>query len=153
MSRADELAYVSRPSSPRASARRELSPVEVVEACIERIEARNPSLNAFVFKGFDERARARQGGRAGGHVAARSSAAARRADGDEGPVRLQARLEGTFGGIRALKDIVIDAYCLWAERIEQAGAIIVGKTNSPVMGLCGRPATTRCSGRRATPST
>ena len=29
--------------------RRELSPVEVVDACIERIQARNDSLNALVY--------------------------------------------------------------------------------------------------------
>jgi hypothetical protein len=43
----------------------------------------------------------------------------------------------TFGGVRALKDFVPDFYCSWAERMEQAGAIIVGKTNSPVMGFRG----------------
>ena len=43
----------------------------------------------------------------------------------------------TLGGIRALRELVIDAYCTYAERMEQAGAILVGKTNSPVMGLRG----------------
>ena len=37
---------------------REVSPVELVNACIERIEQRNPSLNAVVYKGFDERSSA-----------------------------------------------------------------------------------------------
>jgi amidase/aspartyl-tRNA(Asn)/glutamyl-tRNA(Gln) amidotransferase subunit A len=43
----------------------------------------------------------------------------------------------TFGGVRALKDFVPDYYCVFAERIERAGAILVGKTNSPVMGFRG----------------
>src|SRR5204862_3824110 len=43
----------------------------------------------------------------------------------------------TFGGVRALKDYVPDFYCPFAERIERAGAILVGKTNSPVMGFRG----------------
>jgi amidase len=43
----------------------------------------------------------------------------------------------TFGGVRALRDFVPDFYCAWAERMERAGAIIVGKTNSPVMGFRG----------------
>jgi amidase/aspartyl-tRNA(Asn)/glutamyl-tRNA(Gln) amidotransferase subunit A len=34
--------------------RREVSPVELVDACIRRIEERNPSLNAFVYFGFDD---------------------------------------------------------------------------------------------------
>src|SRR5438105_5832002 len=43
----------------------------------------------------------------------------------------------TFGGIRALKDLKLDLSCIYAERIERAGAIILGKTNSPVMGFRG----------------
>ncbi|CAN5351680.1 amidase [soil metagenome] len=43
----------------------------------------------------------------------------------------------TFGGIRALADFSLDAHCAYAERMEQAGAIILGKTNSPVMGFRG----------------
>ncbi len=43
----------------------------------------------------------------------------------------------TFGGIRALEDFVGDFYCGYAERMEPAGAVPVGKTNSPVMGFRG----------------
>ena len=43
----------------------------------------------------------------------------------------------TFGGVRALKDLVIDAYCTYAERVEKAGAILIGKTNSPILGFRG----------------
>jgi amidase/aspartyl-tRNA(Asn)/glutamyl-tRNA(Gln) amidotransferase subunit A len=43
----------------------------------------------------------------------------------------------TFGGIRALKDYKTNMYCMFAERMEQAGAIILGKTNSPVFGFRG----------------
>ena len=43
----------------------------------------------------------------------------------------------TFGGVRALADTVIDASCPYVERMERAGAIVVGKTNSPVMGFRG----------------
>jgi Amidase len=43
----------------------------------------------------------------------------------------------TFGGVRAFRDFVPDFYCAWAERMEAAGAIILGKTNSPVMGFRG----------------
>jgi amidase/aspartyl-tRNA(Asn)/glutamyl-tRNA(Gln) amidotransferase subunit A len=43
----------------------------------------------------------------------------------------------TFGGIRALKDYVVDTNCMFVERMEQAGAITVGKTNSPVFGFRG----------------
>ena len=57
----DELAYVSAHELATRIRRRDLSPVEVVEAFIRRIEARNPSLNAFVYLGFDSaRAKARE---------------------------------------------------------------------------------------------
>jgi amidase len=43
----------------------------------------------------------------------------------------------TFGGIRALKDLTLDISCPFAERIQRAGAIVLGKTNSPIMGFRG----------------
>jgi amidase len=43
----------------------------------------------------------------------------------------------TMGGIRALKDYRPPFACAWCERMERAGAIIVGKTNAPTMGLRG----------------
>ena len=47
MSGADELPWASASELALRIRRRELSPVEVVDACIARIEARNPSLNAL----------------------------------------------------------------------------------------------------------
>jgi amidase/aspartyl-tRNA(Asn)/glutamyl-tRNA(Gln) amidotransferase subunit A len=43
----------------------------------------------------------------------------------------------TFGGVRALKDWIADSSCAYVERIERAGAILLGKTNSPIMGFRG----------------
>ena len=54
MTMADELAYITVVELAGRIRRREVSPVEVVEATIERIEARNPSLNALVYLGFDD---------------------------------------------------------------------------------------------------
>src|SRR5918996_6104385 len=65
MASSDELAYASAAELAARIRRRELSPVEVVDAFIARIEARNPSLNAFVYFGFDDaRQRAREAERA-----------------------------------------------------------------------------------------
>ena len=50
----EDLAYMSAAEIAERVRRRRLSPVEIVEAAIARIETRNPSLNAFVFKGFDD---------------------------------------------------------------------------------------------------
>ena len=35
-------------------AKREVTPAELIEAAIERIERHNPKLNAVVFKGYDD---------------------------------------------------------------------------------------------------
>ncbi len=132
-----DMALASASELALAIRRREMSPVEVLDGFAARIEERNPTLNALVFLDLDQaRERAR---------------AAERAvlDGAElGPLHgvptamkdlfdFKPGWPATFGGIPALKDFVLDAYCGWAERMEAAGAIIVGKTNSPVMGFRG----------------
>ena len=53
---ADEFAYMSAAEIAERIRRRRLSPVEIVDASIARIERRNPSLNAFIFEGFDDAA-------------------------------------------------------------------------------------------------
>jgi amidase len=133
----DELAYLTAAKLAARIRRREVSPVEVVDACIERIEARNPTLNAFVYYGFDdarERARAAEqalaSGAAIGPLHGVPTAMKDLFDFKPGWV-------STLGGIRALEDFRVDFYCSFAERIERAGAIIVGKTNSPTMGFRG----------------
>ena len=137
MALSDELAYASAAELAARIRRRELSPVEVVEAFIPRIEARNPSLNAFVYFGF-ENARA----------LAREAEQTLMSGAELGPLHgvpcalkdlfdFKPGWKSTFGGVRALKDFVPDFHCAFAERIEQAGAILLGKTNSPVMGFRG----------------
>ena len=117
--------------------RHELSPVELMRSTIERIERRNPSLNAFVYLDFDqamEKARAAEAAVASGANLGLLHGV---------PTAMKDLFDfkpgwpATFGGIRALRDQVIDAYCTYSERMERAGAILVGKTNSPVMGLRG----------------
>jgi amidase len=137
MSETDELAYLSAAETALRIRSRELSPVEAVDAAIARIEARNGDLNAFVHLGFEdalERARAAEQAVASGA--------------ELGPLHgvptamkdlfdFKPGWPSTFGGVRALKGYVPDFYCVFAERIERAGAILVGKTNSPVMGFRG----------------
>ena len=130
-------AWASAADLARRIRRRELSPVDVMTATIERIERRNPSLNAFVHVDFEQ-----------AMDRARAAEAAARSDAPLGPLHgVPAAMKdlfdfkpgwpATFGGIRALRHQVIDAYCHFAERMEQAGAILVGKTNAPIMGLRG----------------
>jgi amidase/aspartyl-tRNA(Asn)/glutamyl-tRNA(Gln) amidotransferase subunit A len=133
----EDLAYMSAAAIAAAVRRRDLSPVEIVESTIERIEKRNPSLNAIVFKGF-----------ADARAAARTAEAAVMSGAPLGPLHgvpsaikdlfdFKPGWPFTFGGIRAMKDCVAQWHCVFAERVEKAGAILIGKTNSPIMGLRG----------------
>src|ERR1700738_109400 len=106
MALADHLAYMSPAEIAFRIRQREFSPVEVVDAFIARIEARNPSLNAFVFKGFDD---ARKEAKAAEAAVTNGSAL--------GPLHgvptaikdlfdFKPGWPYTFGGIRAMKDCV-----------------------------------------------
>ena len=133
----DDLAYMSAAELALLIRRKAVSPVEVMERTIARIEARNPSLNALVFLGFDD-----------ARKAAKEAEAALMTGAAIGPLHgVPAAIKdlfdfkpgwpATFGGVRALKDNIAHWYCPFAERIEKGGAILVGKTNAPVMGLRG----------------
>ena len=149
MALADELAYMTAGELAGRIRRRQLSPVEVVDAFIERIQARNDSLNALVYLGFaDARRRAREA-----EKALVSGVELGLLHGVPTAIKdlfdFQPGWPATFGGIRALKELTLDISCAFAERIQRAGAIVVGKTNSPIMGFRA-PATTTCSGPAAT---
>src|SRR3954463_9341057 len=135
MSVADELAYMNVVELAGLIRRRELSPVEVLDATIERIETRNPSLNALVYLGFDDaRAAAREA-----EQALTTGAAVRLLYGVPAAVKdlfdFRPGWPATFGGIPALRDFELDTYCAFAERAEQAGAVLVGKGKSPGKGF------------------
>jgi amidase len=133
----DDLAYSTATDLAARIRRRDLSPVELLDAVIARIEARNPSLNALVFTAFDE---ARDGARQAERALTSGEAI--------GPLHgvptalkdlfdFKPGWPATFGGVRALRDFSVPARCTYAERMEAAGAVLVGKTNSPVMGFRG----------------
>ncbi|WP_028782251.1 amidase [Thalassobacillus devorans] len=137
MALSSELQYKSVAELSSLLKNKELSPVEMLDMFIARIEERNESLNAFVFTDF-EGARERA-----------STVEKRLLDGEEvGPLAgiptaikdlfdFKPGWPSTFGGIRAFKDNIVDFYCTYAERVEAEGAVLVGKTNSPVMGFRG----------------
>ena len=138
MSGAEDLARTeSAAALAKKIRRKEVSPLEVLDTAIERIEAHNPKINALVIFGYDD---ARKAAKA-------AEAAIMRGDAvgplHGVPIAMKDCFDykpgwvTTFGGIRALKDYVVDTYCMFVERMEQAGAIFVGKTNSPVFGFRG----------------
>jgi amidase len=134
----DELAWKSAAEIALLIRHRALSPVEVVDATLERIDRRNPSLNAIVHVGRED--------------ARKAAKAAEKAVGGGDPIGplhgvptaikdlfdFKPGWPATFGGIPSMAKTVIDDYCGYSERIERhAGAILVGKTNSPIMGFRG----------------
>ena len=133
----NDFAYVGAAELARRIRTREVSPVEVMNATIAGIEARNPSLNALIFTDFDAaRAAARQA-----ETAVMSGADLPPLHGVPAAIKdlfdFKPGWPTTFGGVRALKDNIAQFHCVFAERIEGGGAILVGKTNSPTMGFRG----------------
>ncbi len=137
MSLGDELAYTSASEIALLIRQRKLSPVEVIDAFLDRIENRNPSINAFIFVGADD---ARKAAKEAENAVMKGDTLAPL---HGVPVAIKDLFDfkpgwpATFGGIRAMKDFVMHTHCAFAERIEEAGAVILGKTNSPTMGMRG----------------
>jgi amidase len=108
---------------------KQVTPAELVEAAIERIERHNPTLNAVVYKGFDD--------------------ARRWANGDlpMGPFHgvpflikdLAMPVAGwpRTSGSRFARDLVDAADGGLTRRYRQAGVVPLGKTNTPEFGITG----------------
>lgn len=116
---------------------RKLSPVDSVKAAIEATTQRNPSLNAIIFTDFDgalERARELEAKIMRGEPFGRMAGV---------PTLMKDLFDSrpgwptTFGGIPALKDFMPDYSSTYPSRMEAQDAILIGKTNSPVLGFCG----------------
>ena len=127
MPEAKELCYMSAGDLSRLVQRREVSPVEIIEAHLARIEATEPVLNSFITL-LPEEARA----------AARRAEAAIRAGGYLGPLHgIPVGLKDLFhtGGVRTTSGSrIFDTFvpeqdCTVAARFKQAGAILLGKLN------------------------
>lgn len=108
-------------------AKRQVTPLELLDAVRQRVETLNPKLNAFCHLFFDKaEAQIKQGLPAG-------------------PFRgvpfalkdLGQYLAGTItsSGSRVWKNAVAEADSTLVERYKQAGLVIFGKTNSPELGL------------------
>lgn len=112
---------------------RQLSPVELIEACLAQIDRIDPAVNAMVVRA-DERAR---------QEAQEAEAAVSRGD-PLGPLHglpvaikdIQATqgITTTFGSAD-YRDFVPDEDAPIVARIRQAGGIVIGKTNVPEMSI------------------
>ena len=108
--------------------RKEIKPIELVDAAIERIERVNPELNCVMFKNYD---------------AARESASGPLPDGPFIGVPLLLKDLGISyeglpltGGCRYLQDVVAEEDSVIAERIAEGGFIRLAKTVTPELGYC-----------------
>src|SRR3954464_3123284 len=125
----DDLARLDATAQAELVRNGEVSPPELVDAAIERIEASNGELNAVIHKLYDE---------------GREAAAAELPDGPfKGVPFLLKDLGAAFAGqplhmgMQYLKDAdfraPVDTYL--AERFRQAGFVTIGKTNTPELGI------------------
>lgn len=129
----DELIYKPATMLAEAIRQKEVSSVEVVEACLQRIEAVNPKLNAVVQLAADTaRAQAQQ-----------ADAALARGD-IKGPLHgvpmtIKDSLDTagviSTGGTKGRASFVPTEDATVVARLRAAGAILLGKTNTPEFTL------------------
>jgi amidase len=123
----EELAFADATALADLVRRKEVTPLELVEAAIERIERLNPRLNAVITPMYEE---------------ARSAAAGELPD---GPLRgvpfllkdIVAFYQGvrfTFGSAFS-RNFVPDHDSELVIRLKRAGLIVLGKTNTPEFGI------------------
>lgn len=126
----DEIASMDAVGLAELIARGDVKPSELVEAAISRVERLNPTLNAVISPQF-ERAREE----------------AESADLPPGPLRgvpfllkdLGAHLanDPVYNGMRVLKELDWreSSESEFAGRLRRAGCVVLGRTNSPELGL------------------
>src|SRR5205814_9151242 len=116
--------------------RKTVSPVEVVEAILARIERVNPRLGAFVTVTADE---ARRAARAAERAVMRKGARLGPLHGVPFSVKDLVITRGvrTTFGTSLFRDNVPSEDAPMVERLKAAGAILLGKTNTPTFGWIG----------------
>ena len=133
----EEICYLSLTSLAMKIRKREVSPIEIMESFIYRIKKRNITLNSFVSelfdKAFDKAVEYEKKIIKGNIIGPLHGIPVALKD-------LSSSKPGTvltMGGIPALKNNITNHLCFFSEKIEKAGGIIIGKTNSPTMGFRG----------------
>jgi len=127
-----DLCYLTATELARRIRRREISAVEVLRAHVAQIERTNPQINAIVTTTFE----------AAAADAARIDQRFARGE-DPGPLAglpvahkdltITKGVRTTFGS-PIFRDFVPDTDALIVERLKAAGAVTVGKTNTPEFG-------------------
>jgi len=127
MSNLEELAFLDATTQAELVRRKEIKPIELVEACIERIERLNPTLNAVITPMYNQ---------------ALDAAKRELPDGPfTGVPFLLKDLLGAYKGVpmtfgsKLLRNFVPDRDSELVKRLKRSGLIIVGRTNVPEFGL------------------
>ena len=129
----EDLCFMPATEMAARIRRRALSPVEAVEAFLTRIGARNSAINAYVTVIADQ-----------ARAAARAAERAVMSGAPLGPLHglpialkdlydFKAGVRNTFGA-KPLATYVPDRDATYVHRLEAAGAIVLGKTNTPEFG-------------------
>ena len=132
----DELSWMSAAEMAAAIRRKKLSPVEVMRAVLARIERVNPKINAFVTLTAD---RAMKDARAAERALGKKSAALGPLHGVPFSTKDLVATRGirtTFGTPLYADNVPTDDAPM-VERLRAAGAIQLGKTNTPTFGWIG----------------
>jgi amidase len=124
--KSDDVGFFDATAQAELVRRRELEPIDLLDAAIERIERLNPAINAVVARAYEE---------------ARKTACRALPD---GPLKgvpfllkdLVAACAGmpTTSGSAFLRDFVPDRDSVIVQRLKQAGIIILGKANTSEFG-------------------
>jgi amidase len=127
MSNAEQFAFMDATAQAELVRRKEVKPIELVDATIERIERLNPKLNAVITPMYEQAREAAQGIL------------------PEGPFRgvpfLLKDLVASYAGVRMawgsafLRDFIPDHDSELVARLKRAGFVILGKTNTPELGI------------------
>ena len=130
---ADELILLPAREQARLIAERKISPVEICEASLARIERLDPAIGAFITVAADQ-----------AMEAARAAESAVRAGDELGPlhgvpigikdIEATAGIRTTLGS-RTFEHTVPEFDSVVVERVRAAGAIIIGKTNTPEIAI------------------
>jgi amidase len=123
----DDIAILDGTAQADLVRRKEVKPIELVDAAIERMERLNSTLNAVVTPMYDEARRAASGPPSDGPFV--------------GVPYLLKDLGAEYAGTRLtegsalLRDYVSDHDTELVVRLKRAGLIVLGKTNTPEFGL------------------
>ena len=127
MTTPNDLAFLDATAQAELVRQKEVKPIELVEAAIERIERLNPTLNAVVTPMYEQ---------------ARAAATGQLPDGPfAGVPFLLKDLLAAYGGVRMAsgsafeRDFVPDHDSELVTRLKRAGLVILGKTNTPEYGI------------------